>query len=423
MIKTKPKLFLVPAYIGPLKYYAKLIPRLTPNYRVEFLLVRPPDLRRQQMEKYLKDSNRPFFIIDNGLKPARGIYLPFLTPALKRLAHLRACRRFLTSQRPVKLILDKNLPPHRVLLKEANRLGIDTLMLQWAYGGNRTVSKLNFRSVSWWRKFYYRLMDNLYWLIDFFVGGLAYANSPGMVNRLGLMDETAVEIFRDDCGIPPERMIKVGMADQQFAYELKQRITRDAVFRQELERKYDLSKKGKIVTVLVWGLHKRKRWSFTAEEHLDYFQKILESIRKFFPPTNAEIVFKLHPGDDLALYASFRDAGVRVFGDEAETEELIGLADLCVLDPWTAANTLVLAGGGPALFVNFSRLTAINAGKELYRLREIIISREKFESRLADFRRGDQSFDLPSSSLPIDRGALDRIIALINTPLPNQKVV
>ena len=174
MIKTKPKLFLVPAYIGPLKYYAKLIPRLTPNYRVEFLLVRPPDLRRQQMEKYLKDSNRPFFIIDNGLKPARGIYLPFLTPALKRLAHLWACRRFLTSQRPVKLILDKNLPPHRVLLKEANRLGIDTLMLQWAYGGNRTVSKLNFRSVSWWRKFYYRLMDNLYWLIDFFVGGLAW---------------------------------------------------------------------------------------------------------------------------------------------------------------------------------------------------------------------------------------------------------
>jgi len=420
MIKTKPKLFLVPAYIGPLKYYAKLIPRLAPNYRVEFLLVRPPDLRRQQMEKYLQGHLYPYTIIDHGLKPAHGIYLPFLTPALKRLAHLRACRRFLTSQRPAKLVLDKNLPPHRVLLKEANRLGIDTLMLQWAYGGgDKRVSRLNFSPSPLWKKIYFRLVDGLAWIIDLACGGWAYAHSSGIVNRLGLMDEAAMEIFRDVCGISPERMIKVGMADQQFAYELKQRITRDAVFRQELERKYGLGKKGKIITVLVWGLHKRKRWAFTVEEHLNYFRAILESVRKFFPSAEAEIVFKLHPGDDLVLYAPFRDAGIRVFGDEAETEELIGLADLCILDPWTAANTLVLAGGGPALFVNFSRLTAINAGKELYRLREIITSREKFESRLADFRRGDRSFDLPNSSLPIGRGALDRIIALINTPLPN----
>ncbi|HEY4524281.1 MAG TPA: hypothetical protein VJL36_00765 [Candidatus Paceibacterota bacterium] len=408
---AKPKLFLVPAYIGPLKYYAKLIPWLSPNYEVEFLIVRSPNQRRWQMENYLRDNGYSYHIIDQGLKPARGIYLPLITPVLKRLSHLRACRRFLEIHRPAKLVLTKNLPPYRVILKEANRQGVDTIILQWAYGGNKVVSRLNFASPSWWRKLYYRLMDDLYWLIDFFVGGLAYAHSPGVVNRLGLMDEAAIEIFRDDCGISPERMIKVGMADRQFAYELKRRITRDAAFRKELERKYDLGKKGKIITVLVWGLHKRKRWNFSLEEHLDYFRMILESIRKFFPPVTAEIVFKLHPGDDATLYFPFKDAAVKVFGDEAETEELIGLADLCISDPWTAANTLVMAVGGPAFFVNFSRLTAINAGKELYRLHELIISRRGFEDSLRQFKQGIITPQYDDQH--IDLHAIDKIIALI----------
>ncbi|MEK7208970.1 MAG: hypothetical protein AAB677_01775 [Patescibacteria group bacterium] len=407
-----PKLFFVPAYIGPLKYYIKLIPRLSLYYQIEFLIVRRPDSRRDQMEKYLKKNHYPYHLIEQGLKPIPWIYLPFLTPMFKRYLHLRACRQFLKIHQPTKLILTKNLPPYQTLLKEANRQEIDTIMLQWAYGGNKTVSKLNFVAPSRWRKFYYRLMDGLYWIVDFFGGGLAYANSSGVVNRLGLMDESAIEIFQERCKISPERMVKVGIIEQQISYELKQLVKQNFLFRKKLEQKYDLGKKEKIITVLVWGLHKRKRWSFSVEEHLNYFQKILESIRKFFPPETTEVVFKLHPGDNIALYLSFRNLSVKIVCDEAETEELVALSDLCVLDPWTAASITVLASGTPAIFVNFSRLTAINAGQELYHLKEVIISREQFETRLSDFKQGKwQSEELP----PIDRQAIDRIVALINS--------
>jgi len=416
-IKQKPVLYFVPIYIGSLKYFAKLVSYLSPYYQVEFLLVRGRDKRRVQMEEYLTDNKYVYHIIDQGLKSSLGIRVPFFTPVWGHIMQILACRRFLKKQRPDKIVMVKNLPPYNIIVKEANRLGIDTVMLQWAYGGNKAVSKSSVKILPTWQKFYYSIIDLLYGVVDFSLGGISYVNSLGSIDRVGIMNEAAIEVIEDRCGISPEKMTLVGSADQQIIHELRERIERDTLFRKNLQHKYGITQEKRIITVLAWGLHKRKRWGFSFEEHIVYLRSVLELIRKFFPPEKTDILLKLHPGDEPALYDSLRDLSVRVFGDEAETDELICLADLCILDPWTAANILVIASGAPAIFVNFSRLTAINAGKELYHLKEIATTREHFNYLLKQFRAGQ--LPLQYNERRVDIHAIEKIVALINSSTKN----
>jgi hypothetical protein len=81
------------------------------------------------------------------------------------------------------------------------------------------------------------------------------------------------------------------------------------------------------------------------------------------------------------------------------------------LDPWTAANIWVIASGIPVMFINYSRLDAINVGKELYKLKKVTTSKEEFESLLNKFKSGE--FESQYNERDIDIHAIDKTIALI----------
>ena len=406
----KPLLYLVPGYIGSLKYFAKLAPHLSQYFQIEFLIVRRCDNHRKQMEEYLKENKYIYYIVDSGLKYS-GIRIPFFTPIFGYVAQILSVRKFLKENKPRKIVLAKNLPPHHTIVKEANRLSVYTIMLQWSYGGNKEVSKMNIKKLPRFQKFYYNIVDWLYNVVDFILGGTSYVNSLGTIDKVGVMNEEAIEVIEDRCGIPPEKMKLVGIVDHQIIHELKERVEKDGSFKKSLESKYNITPKKKTILVLVWGLHKRKRWGFSVEEHLDYFRSMVESIRKSFPKDNTDVVLKLHPGDDVTLYDSFKDLSVKIFGDEAETEELLCISDLCILDPWTAANIWVIASGIPVMFINYSRLDAINVGKELYKLKKVTTSKEEFESLLNKFKSGE--FESQYNERDIDIHAIDKTIALI----------
>lgn len=379
-----PKLFFIPAYIGSLKYYAKLLPALRDSFDVRFLIVRGDDYKRKGMIAFCEERELPYVVLDQGLtRSTRRI--PLVTPLWKHFSHMRACRKFLRREKPAKIVVMKPIPPHDIILKEANHQGIETILLQWALIFPRELlsdrqqkrSRMH-RSYFAAVRFFYRLMESLY-------GGRGYVAVPA---KTGVIDEDAKKLFIERYLLPPSSVHVVGMADYQIVHDIKRRVETDALFRQELHAKYSLDPTLPIVLIIAQAHHLKSGAHTTTEQQLAYYRDMIERIREVFSRQEMHIVFKLHPSDKPHLYEEYKKYGVSVLGDEAFTEELVALAALTVSDPWTSANYMILAAGVPALFTNFRTQRALDSAAQYYRISDIISDKIVFTDKLREFKKG-----------------------------------
>ena len=107
MQEQKTKIYFIVNYIGPLRYYEKLIPYLKDRYEVGFLFIRMHKEFTQTMIDYCKIKGYTYFIIDDRIIKSR-FPIPFWYPIKSKYVYIKRCRDFLNLHHPTKLITMQN---------------------------------------------------------------------------------------------------------------------------------------------------------------------------------------------------------------------------------------------------------------------------------------------------------------------------
>src|SRR3989338_3086580 len=127
----KPKLIFSPIpYIASLRHFERFIPYLKEKYDVSFLFISGSNPRLKEALEYCKKKNYTFHVINPNPAEDKKFHIPFVTPLYNRYAHSVACRNFLNEVSPAAIIETKETPRHDTILKEANRKGIETIVMQ-----------------------------------------------------------------------------------------------------------------------------------------------------------------------------------------------------------------------------------------------------------------------------------------------------
>src|SRR3989344_9594573 len=127
----KERLYLLPVHIGSLKYYEKLLPYLAKQYDVRFLIIRSDDGRRSSVLSYCEAHGLSVELLDAGLSDPH-FRVPFASAILKRIAHQNAGGELFDRAPNAKLVAVKAIAGFEPIFREANRRGIDTIVLQSA---------------------------------------------------------------------------------------------------------------------------------------------------------------------------------------------------------------------------------------------------------------------------------------------------
>jgi len=401
----KPLIYFVPIYIASLKYYAKLFPYFKDRYDVRFLIVRGRDVRRKQMIEHCLEEGYAYDLLEKGLSKG-SIRIPFLTSFYKRYVHIKECREFLKFRQPTKIV---SPGAHPICIKEANRLGIETVLLQWAlaFSGDIPVER---KAKNFVLKIYYIVMNYLYTILDWFYGVL----DPRLelFQKVGVIDEETGKLFGERWNIPRSEVVVVGIVDYQLVYELKKRVDTNVAFKSALESKYSLSSGKRNILVVARAAHLHSPSGVSLKEQLAQSREILEMVRGVFSSGAANLLFKLHPSDDPSLYDSFKDLEIKIYADKASTDELICLSDLIISDPWTSANYAIVASNSLALFPNFSSLQSFNKLSKYYGIKHVIGDKGEFVTDLKRFKNKELSLQYNNSH--IDVHSIDNIVAFVD---------
>lgn len=414
------RLYLLSVYIASLKYYEKLLPRLREHYDVRFLIIRPNDERRRGMLSYCQAHDLLVEVIDAGL--ARGrVRIPFLSALIKRHAHQRALRKLFRAAPGAKLIGVKAISGFEPVYREANYRGIETIVLQSALTPPSNFYRQDARHArpDLLHRLYYRALAPLFFVADVLTNGWLYPLTSAHPKKVGVIGPEGVSIYQARFGFDPATITVVGNAEYQRVSELKTRVDTDHSYRDALLQKYALDpRKQRVLIFSVWFEHHgavRPAHLYTSEEtkrQVEHYRRMIEIVRDVCPEEAYEVLFKLHPAEKN-IYESYGAYGVRFFGDEAISEELLVLSDLYIADPCTSANYMVVASGVPALFDNTEALPALNKCALFYPINRIVQSFDELAEAMRAFKEGrlDQGYD----SGAIDRRSIDRIVEFIGT--------
>ena len=415
---TKDKLYLLPVYIGSLKYYEKLLPYLNEKYDVRFLIVRPDDERRRGMLAYCEAHGLNSEILDAGLSSGR-IRVPFISAIIKRIAHQRACRALFDSALKAKLVAVKATAGFKVLFREANRRGIETIVLQSALTPPPNFYRpdaLHARP-DLFHTVYYRVLSVVFFIADVLANGFKYPFISSHPTRVGVIGPEGVEIFQTRFGFNPSTITVVGNAEFQRVAELREKVLKDNEYKESLLKKYGLKQnKKRILIMSVWFEHHgavRPAHLYSREEtdrQIAHYCRIIEIIRSVCSEKEYEILFKLHPSEKN-IYESYASMGVLFFGDDSISEELLVLSDLYIADPCTSANYMVIASGIPAIFDNTEGLPALNKCSIFYPMIRITTNCNEFTEKVKAFKNNELELGYDTSA--VNKHSIDQIVEFI----------
>ena len=412
----KTKLYFVPIYIGQLKYYEKLIPFLYDSYDVRFVFIRGDNERRQQMEKYCKENDYTFDIVEEGFDKNKGVFIPFVRSLRKHRQQSNALQKFLRKQKPSKLIFVRGAPKTQLAIKEANYLGIDTLVLQCAFNPPYNHYGKRGGKVSFINQTYHRVLALLQVTMDLFLRGPRYVFTSKEPRAIGAMKEEGRTILPEWHNYNPDNIHVVGNIESQYVVDLCKRTFKDQSYKKELLEKYELDiSKQKVLVLSSWlahyVVHKVYHTQKEEEEQIKYFDTIFKILREELGE-NIELLFKMHPSEKN-IYGSYKKRGVKIYNDEAKTEELICLSDLCISDPATSANYMIIASGKQALFVNLSSVTQINRAASYYNISHVVVEKNDFIAKIKQFKKG--SLPLQYEHDRINTKTSDSIVAFLSS--------
>jgi hypothetical protein len=409
---SKRTIYFLPRYIGALKYYEKLFPILRlRGLEPTFLLFEDKGMRAYCRERMLPCDTRFVYT---------GMHIPLLTPILRETRLLSAFGPFL-DEAPYAFVTEPGADQRaRSLFKQAKERGIPRYALQWAlHTDPRTPIRrsLYSRYLALCNRYgsplkvpvvgaYYLLLRIAFRIADFFRGGDVFTHARHYAEKLGMIDDTMRGYFLW-CGWSEDQMRIVGLADYSLMHA-KIRALESPTVRETMRARYGLRNAGPVILVLSHPFYTGRNSVYLSEtEQQGYFGAIFDDIQRIYSEDAAQILFKLHPREKKEAYGAYGKKGIRVFGNEADLDELVALSDLCIAHPLTAANFTIKASGKPALFVNFSPLEYLDEGKDIYHLRHIYKTRDEFRSALHTFKAG--ALPLQYDASDVDTDSLEKI--------------
>jgi hypothetical protein len=421
LVPTSTKIFFVPSYIGSLKYYERIAERMKNKYDVAYVLVQPYKKKREGMIKYCRDKDLKFYDLTESLDRALKIRFPFFSPLRKRYLHSKECRTFLEKEHPYKIIATKAQYPNDTILKEANRLGIETLVLSWAFYGVQINANDWLKNIPKGKntpvffsatRLYYNLLKALSFFLDIFYEEPRYGLAPAKPKKVSAMTEKEVKLLLRY--FDRKTMHVIPSIDIQLAYELKQKIETDHAYKTKLLKKYNLSSQKIKIFLVLYRFYSRRGQSFdglNTEEHLAYYNDIFRILRGVFSAKEADLFMKLHPAEEN-IYDSYKKFGVQIFGDEASIEELVCMSDLYIASPMTNVNYLVLGSGVPALFINLMQTSGLDPYVENFHIKHVVTRKKEFADLAQLFRDGKLPKQYNSSG--VNFKSLDAAIKFID---------
>ena len=413
-----PRILFIPRYIGSLKYYEKLFPALRDrDFEPSFLFFEDKGMIRYCEERHIPFDSR--FV-------RRGAHIPFVTPILWERNLLRLFPPFLDGLRPYAFVTEPSADQRaRSLFKEAQKRGIRCVALQWALHTDprKPIKRsLYSRLLVVWDQYgslwkapiivgYYKLLYALFIIIDLAVGGDRYIHKDYHMDKLGTIDDTLRDYFGWR-GWQNDQIKIVGSADYSLIRQMVESVRMDASLRTRLLRQYELSGAKKRILTLSHPFYTGRISVYIDEDgQREYYKNIFEDVWSVYKKDETDIMFKLHPREKRETYRTFDNSGIHIYGNEADLNELITLSDLYIAHPLTAANFSIRASGVPALFINFSPLTYLDEGKELYHLQKIIKDRADFRSMLALAKT--RQLPLQYDTQGVDTNSMSKIIDFV----------
>lgn len=413
----KKTLCFVIVYIGELKYYERLFPRLENDFDIHLVFIRPDDDRRRQAVTYAKENGYRYSIIeyDLGGKSKKGHYIPFVTALIKYYKHTRVCHEFLINNKIARLVGPKASLPMRPLFREANYLGIKTMAIQRGHvpPSNRygdTQSKLPL-----WTQVYAWLIERMRDVMNFFFFGPKYAFASQQPQVVGAIGEEGKTVLPERYGYDPKSITVLGSVEHQQLTELMKKLKSDSAYKKSLTKKYgiDVGKKMIFIVSARYRHYINSSPEYTKEEERDvvaYFDDVIRIIREVYPENVADIHFKLHPAEDN-IYESYKKYGTIIHGNEAKIDELVAICDLYISYPVTSANYMAVASGIPAIFINFSPLQVLNRSAGDFDITHVVTDKDEFKRLLSESKKGTMKAQYDSSN--IKRDAIDNTVKFI----------
>lgn len=418
---NNPKIYFIPAYLVTLKHYARLFNYLKDSYDFGFLLIGVDSARRREMIEYCKDKGYTYYVISEGMKGSQKFQIPFLAPLKESHLHKEACKKFLETIKPAKIVALKTWYNCDTVLREANRRNIDTIILQTSsdLGSRHLVSnrhKINLTKKVL-KKIYYYLLNFFSIVLNVFFNEPLYGFKEAIPKKIGVFyKERALEYIKR--GFDPSIIEVVGPLDLQVVNELKQKIDLDKFLKNRLLEKYGFSKdKLKIVVILYrFYLIPDGKYRMTIEKHVAHNYDLFKMIRQIFPVEEAEIILRIHPSENRmpGIYEPYKEFDIKLcYGADTNTEEIVCLANLYIAEPVTSVNTMILACGTPAIFFNFSEMRYLDKLAKHFNIKNIVHDKDEFLSMLQKFRRGILEKQYDDSS--VNFKSVDSTIKLINS--------
>jgi len=407
-------IYFIPRYIGALKYYEKLFPALRlRGFEPRFLLFEDKGMIAYCKERTLACEVR--FV-------RSGTHIPFFTPLMWE-ARLRSQFDGFLDEQPHALVTEPSVDQRtRALFKSAKVRGVKRYALQWAlhtdprkpihrslysrylvlrnrYG---SFARLPFVGA------YYLLLRVVFLIADILRGGDTFIHPHHYAEKLGVIDGMLSDYFLWS-GWQSDQIQIVGFADYSLIRDEVRSVEEDASKRAALLTRYGLEEKRARILILSHPFYTGRNSVYLDEdEQRAYYNAVFDDVRSVYPESEATIIFKLHPREEKTVYTQFTKQGIRVYGNEADLNELIALSNLYIAHPLTAANFIIRASSKPAIFINFSPLSYLDEGKELYHLRGIVKSRDDFRTMLSEARKN--TLPLQYDAGGIDPDSLSKIV-------------
>ena len=375
---SKGVLVITPHYMGSLRYFEKLIPYISNRYEVLFLLLSAKRAYVDAMAEHCKEKGYRYVLtgeprIPGFLKKFQFIYsvvsVPYFERWLKTLFETENIKKFVT-------VSDSSFYM-RALYRQAKRRNIDAIILQWAlmHGGQKDRPK---KEVPLSRKALYRLGKPVYvfflnLVMRLLVGNLVGPKTilgGGVSERFGVINTQAYDFFLSH-GIPKEKMAVVGSLEFAAAEDTFASLPHSEASKKEVVARLGLDPKKKQVMLFSSPFNTKDIIILNDAEQLSYTESLVRMIRESLPADSYDISFKIHPVEDIRLYAPLESYGVKLFGKDANNAELIYASDLYVAHS-TNTNFIAIMARKDAIFVNPFNLPALAKTAPFFGITEFV---------------------------------------------------
>jgi len=420
---AKKKIYFIPHYFGNLRYFGKLIPFLKDQFDLNFLFTPKALLRNSKKEiEDMRDygagllEGRAVEIIE-PTKPK--FWLPLFSLIGSRLAFRRAVREFLEKTKPDILIgAEDNEFYNNLLFLEANKKGIKTIVLQWAIFAkslmldpkNKGLQKKEFKNPNLLERCYGQLVESLSRLLGLYrvtvnkVGG-------GTAQKVGVINKYFYDLLKG-LGVPESKLEVVGSIDWELARAAQRAVSEDEE-KKRLQQKHGLDLAKKNIAIFSIPFNLRDVNILSDSEQLSLYERLVKMIQEILPRAEYDVLLKIHPAENLELYAPLRKLGVKLFDKAASNEELIALSDLYIEDSSTT-NFIAIIMNKDCIFLNLFQLPVIEESKEIFGIKKFVYDHEELRGLLAAYRDHALPKQYDQSAITTDNCA-QKIISFINS--------